>query len=55
MYEGIVEWAGGAVLQKVQRPLRGVVYEEPMTERLLKKPLSPGAYKQEWLCRAAPR
>jgi hypothetical protein len=47
MYEGMIEWAGGSPLQKVTRPLRGVAYEEPMTERLLKKPLSPGAYKKE--------
>jgi hypothetical protein len=46
-YEGEIEWANGSPLQKVHRPLRGVVYEEPMTERLLKKPLSPGAYKKE--------
>jgi hypothetical protein len=47
MYEGMVEWAGGSALQKFTRPLRGVAYDEPMTERLLKKPLSPGAYKQD--------
>jgi hypothetical protein len=46
LYEGMVEWANGSVLQKCQRPLRGVAYDEPMTERLLKKPPSPGAYKQ---------
>lgn len=46
-YEGMVEWANGSPLQKVQRPLRGVAYEEQMTERLLKKPLSPGAYRND--------
>jgi hypothetical protein len=47
MYEGMIEWANGSPLQKCQRPLRGVVYDEPMTERLLKKPLSPNAYRQD--------
>ena len=47
LYEGMVEWAGGSPLQKINRPLRGVAYDEPMTERLLKKPLSPNAYKKE--------
>ena len=47
MYEGMVEWANGSPLQKCQRPLRGVAYDEPMTERLLKKPLSPNAYRQD--------
>jgi hypothetical protein len=47
MYEGMIEWANGSPLQKIQRPLRGVAYEEPMTEQLLKKPLSPGAYRQD--------
>jgi hypothetical protein len=47
MYEGMIEWANGSPLQKCQRPLRGVAYDEPMTERLLKKPLSPNAYRQD--------
>jgi hypothetical protein len=47
MYEGMIEWANGSPLQKIQRPLRGEAHEEPMTERLLKKPLSPNAYKKE--------
>jgi hypothetical protein len=47
IYEGMVEWANGSALQKCKRPLRGVAYDEPMTERLLKKPLSPGAYRQD--------
>jgi hypothetical protein len=47
VYEGMIEWANGSPLQKIQRPLRGIAHAEPMTERLLKKPLSPGAYKQE--------
>ena len=47
LYEGMIEWANGSPLQKCQRPLRGVAYDEPMTERLLKKPLSPGAYRTD--------
>jgi hypothetical protein len=47
MFEGITEWAGGSPLQKIQRQLLGVHHDEPMTERLLQKPLSPGAYKKE--------
>jgi hypothetical protein len=47
LYEGMIEWANGSSLQKWQRPLRGVAYDEPMSERLLKKPLSPGAYRQD--------
>jgi hypothetical protein len=47
LFEGIIEWANGSALQKVQRQLLGVHHEEPMSERLLKKPLSPNAYKKE--------
>jgi hypothetical protein len=47
MYEGMIEWANGLPLQKCNRPLRGVTHTEPMTEALLKKPLSPGAYRQD--------
>jgi hypothetical protein len=47
LYEGMVEWANGSALQKCQRPLRAVAYDEPMTKGLLKKALSPGAYRQE--------
>jgi hypothetical protein len=47
LFEGYIEWANSSPLQKVQRQLLGVAYEEPMTERLLKKPLSPNAYKKE--------
>ena len=46
LFEGYIEWANGSPLQKVQRQL-GVHYDEPMTEHLLSKPLSPGAYKKE--------
>ena len=46
-YEGMIEWANGSALQKCHRPLRGVIHAEPMTEALLKKPLSPGAYRQD--------
>jgi hypothetical protein len=47
IYEGMIEWANGSPLQKCQRPLRGVTHAEPMTEALLLKPLSPGAYRQD--------
>jgi hypothetical protein len=47
LFEGMIEWANGSSLQKCHRPLRGVAYDEPMTDRLLKKPLSPGAYRTE--------
>ena len=47
IYEGMIEWANGLPLQKCQRPLRGVTHAEPMSEALLPKPPSPGAYRQE--------
>jgi hypothetical protein len=47
MFEGIIEWAGGSPLQKIQRQLLGVHHDEPMTEQMLEKQLSPGAYKKE--------
>jgi hypothetical protein len=47
LFEGYTEWAGGSPLQKIQRQLLGVSYDEPMSEHLLTKPLSPGAYKKE--------
>jgi hypothetical protein len=47
LFEGCIEWAGGSPLQRTQRQLLGVHYDEPMSELLLKKPLSPGAYKKE--------
>jgi len=47
LFEGYIEWANGSPLQKIQRQLLGVHYDEPMTERLLPKPLSPGAYRKE--------
>jgi hypothetical protein len=47
LFEGYIEWANSSPLQKVQRPLLGVQHAEPMSERLLPKPLSPGAYKKE--------
>ena len=43
LFEGCIEWANGSPLQKIQRPLLGVSHDEPMSERLLPKPLSPGA------------
>ena len=47
LFEGCIEWANSSVLQRIRRPLLGVHYDEPMSERLLQKPLSPGAYKKE--------
>jgi hypothetical protein len=47
LFEGEIEWANSSPLQKIQRQLLGVAYDEPMSERLLKKPLSPNAYKKE--------
>ena len=47
LFEGYIEWANGSPLQKIQRQLLGVHYDEPMTEHLLPKPLSPGAYRKE--------
>jgi hypothetical protein len=47
LFEGCIEWANGSALQRIRRPLQGVHYDEPMSERLLEKPLSPGAYKKE--------
>ena len=47
LFEGCIEWANGSGLQRIRRPLLGVHYDEPMSERLLPKPLSPGAYKKE--------
>ena len=47
LFEGCIEWANSSPLQKTQRQLLGVHYDEPMTERLLPKPLSPNAYRKE--------
>jgi hypothetical protein len=47
LFEGFIEWANGSPLQKIQRQLLGVAHDEPMSERLLSKPLSPNAYKKE--------
>src|SRR5262245_6659216 len=47
LFEGCTEWANGSALQRIRRPLLGVHYDEPMSERLLEKPLSHGAYKKE--------
>src|SRR5262249_36883517 len=47
LFEGCVEWANSSPLQKIYRPLLGVHYDEPMSERLLPQPLSPNAYKNE--------
>ena len=48
IFEGCIEWANGSPLQK--DPAAAVHrrrYEEPMSERLLQKPLSPGAYRKD--------
>jgi hypothetical protein len=48
MYELIIEWGGGRPLQKTPpRQLLGVDYDEPLTERMLTKPLSPHLYKKD--------
>src|SRR5215831_836832 len=47
LFEGCIEWANSSPLQKIQRQLLGIHYDEPMSERLLLKPLSPNAYKKE--------
>jgi len=47
LFEGCIEWANSSPLQKIQRQLLGVHHDEPMSERLLPKPLSPNAYKKE--------
>lgn len=47
LFEACIEWANGSALQRIRRPLLGVHYDEPMSERLLEKPTSPGAYKKE--------
>jgi len=47
LFEGCVEWAASSPLQKIRRPLLGVHYDEPMSERCLPKPLSPNAYKKD--------
>ena len=47
LFEGYIEWANSSPLQKMQRQLLGVHHDEPMSERLLPKPLSPNAYRKE--------
>jgi hypothetical protein len=47
MFEACKEWANGSRLQEFRRQLLGIAYDEPMSERLLKKPLSPQAYKKD--------
>ena len=47
LFEGYIEWANSSPLQKIKRQLLGVHYDEPMSEQLLEKPLSPNAYKKE--------
>jgi hypothetical protein len=48
LFETMIEWANGSLLQKVPpRQLLGVDYDEPMSERLFTKPTSPHLYKKE--------
>jgi hypothetical protein len=47
LFEGCVEWANGSPLQKIQRQLLGIHHDEPMSEHLLPRPLSPNAYRKE--------
>jgi hypothetical protein len=47
LFEGCIEWANSSPLQKICRQLLGVAHEEPMSERLFTKPLSPAAYKKD--------
>jgi hypothetical protein len=47
LFEGMIEWANSSPLQKIQRQLHGVHYDEPISERLLPKPLSPNAYRKD--------
>jgi hypothetical protein len=48
LFESMIEWANGSPLQKVPpRQLLGVFYDEPISERMFKKPLSPNAYRKE--------
>jgi hypothetical protein len=47
LFDGYIEWANGSALQRIRRQLLGVHYDEPMSEQLLPKPLSPNAYKKE--------
>ena len=47
LFEGCIEWANSSPLQKIKRQLLGVHYDEPMSEQLLPKPLSPNAYRKE--------
>lgn len=47
LLEGCIEWANSSPLQKIQRQLLGVHYDEAMSEKLLPKPLSPNAYRKD--------
>jgi hypothetical protein len=47
LFEGCIEWANKSPLQKIQRQLLGVEHKEPMSEKLLPKPLSPNAYRKD--------
>jgi hypothetical protein len=47
LFEGCIEWANSSALQRIYRQLLGVHYDEPMSEQLLEKPLSPNAYRKD--------
>jgi hypothetical protein len=48
LFEDYKEWANGSVLQKAgARQLLGVHYDQPMSEHLLREPLSPHAYRKD--------
>jgi hypothetical protein len=48
IYERMIEWAGARPLQKTPpRQLLGVHYDEPLSERMFKNPLSPHLYKKD--------
>jgi hypothetical protein len=48
LFEAMIEWANGQALQKVApRQLLGIKYDEPISEAMFKKPLSPHLYRKD--------
>ena len=47
LFEGIIEWCNGSPLQKFSRPLLGVQHDEPVSEKMLPKPMSPQIYRTD--------
>jgi hypothetical protein len=48
LFEDMIEWANSAPLQKVgRRQLLGIAHDEPLSERMFKKPVSPNAYRKD--------